>query len=191
MADYIRKQRGIMQNIFLIESIIDETNKYEKCYVVMGSSGNVYQVTICNEPFCTCPDYVTRHKRCKHIFFVLVKIMKTDKEDQDEYTDTELLEMFVRIPQITNNLIVNDKVKQKYNTLKPNSDSKITKKNTDDLCPICLDDLENGDELDYCKFSCGKNIHKICFGMWSKSKGNKCVFCSSHWTKNDKYINLS
>ena len=24
-----------------------------------------------------------------------------------------------------------------------------------DVCPVCLDPLENGKELDYCKYSCG------------------------------------
>ena len=67
-------------------------------------------------------------------------------------------------------------------------------KDTADLCPICLDDLENGTELDYCKYSCGKPIHTICFKMWAKKKSKTCVFCRENWEgvkKQDAgYINL-
>ena len=194
MAD-VRKYRAITQNIFLIESIIDETKTYEKTYVLMGLTGNVYKVTIKNIPECSCPDYSTRQRRCKHIYFVLIKIMNAPNEDQDKYTDDELSEMFNSIPQITNNLIVDNTVKNKYNKLKPNIDktNQINKKSTDDLCPICLTELENGDELDYCKNSCGKHVHKVCFAMWTKAKGATCIFCRKDWNTidtNKKYVNL-
>lgn len=190
MSEYIRKQRGLTQAIYLIESIIDENNKYEKKYIVMGSSGNVYTVSINQTPTCTCPDYATRHKRCKHIYFVLARIMHVDTDDQDEeqYSNEELLKMFTHIPQITNNLSVDESIKNKYNKIKNNKPEQ-NKKSTDDLCPICLDDLENGDNIDFCK-SCGKHVHTNCFSMWVKSRGPKCVFCQKPWNQNDTYINL-
>src|SRR5580700_10634340 len=100
-----RKQRGVTQNIFLIETIIG-TEQYERKYIVMGSTGNIYNVIIKNEPECTCPDYTTRYKRCKHIYFVLMRIMKINNVDEEEYTNDELVEMFKNIPQITNQLII-------------------------------------------------------------------------------------
>jgi len=191
MSEYLRKQRGLTQPIYLIETIIDEPNQYEKKYIVMGSSGNVYTVAISQIPTCTCPDYATRQKRCKHIYFVLGRIMQVndDNQDNDEYTDIELLKMFSQIPQITNNLIIDNNAKNKYNKLK-NTNPDQNKKSTDDLCPICLDDLENGEVLDCCR-SCGKHVHTCCFSMWTKSRGARCVFCQASWkTTTDKYINL-
>lgn len=67
---YVRKQRGSTQPLYLIETL-DSTEMYEKSYSVMGSTGNVYTVTIKHTPECTCPDYTTRGNRCKHIFFIL------------------------------------------------------------------------------------------------------------------------
>jgi len=193
MTEYLRKQRGLTQPIYLIETIIEnigEKIQLEKKYIVMGSSGNVYTVAISHTPTCSCPDYTTRQKRCKHIYFVLGKIMHVNDDDQDndQYTEKELLRMFSQIPKITNNLIVDTNTKNKYNKLK-NNDSSNNKKSTDDLCPICLDDLENGETLDHCR-SCGKHIHTCCFSMWTKSKGAKCVFCQAVWKSNEKYINL-
>ena len=54
---------------------------------------------------------------------------------------------------------------------------------------------ENGEEeIDYCKFSCGKPIHKTCFAMWCKKKAANCVYCSAPWEgkklSESDYINL-
>jgi len=103
--------------------------------------------------------------------------------------------MFKNIPKITENLIVNKNIKDKYNKYqsKDKKDTNVSQKSLDDLCPICLDDLENGEEIDFCKNSCGKSIHKICFSMWCKTKKAECVFCRQPWEKTkveEDYINL-
>ena len=197
MTDF-RKQRAATQNIFLIETIIDEKST-ERKYVVMGSTGNIYDVIIKNTPQCTCPDFKTRNKRCKHIYFILIRVMKTDKEDQLFYNDAELSEMFSKIPSITNNLIVDESTKNFYHKLKKENkldnnenEKHINMKSTDDLCPICLDDLEDGNELEYCKYSCGKPIHSLCFSMWCKRNNKKCIYCRKDWegTNDTKYVNL-
>ena len=196
---FFRKNKGLNQKLYLIESIIDETKIFERTYIVMGSTGNVYNVIINNKPICTCPDYATRKNRCKHIYFILLRIMRTENEDQTEYSNVDLLNMYSNIPQIINNFIIDPIIKIKYNNIKNsdnnnnnNNNNKIILKPTDDICPICLDDLENGSELDFCKNSCGKSLHKDCFMMWIKSKGATCIFCRANWNSNDdsKYINL-
>src|SRR5439155_21178554 len=122
------------------------------------------------------------------------------KDDQDFYSDSELGQMFKNMPEITNNLIIDGEKKNEYEKFKKNdteikkNDTEIKKKNTDDLCPICLDDLENNTELDYCKFSCGKSIHKLCYSMWTKNKESICIFCKSNWYNKKielKYLNLN
>ena len=76
-----RKQRGITQKLFLIETLKKKDEKSRE-YVIMGSTGNVYNVNITNDPTCTCPDYTNHANRCKHIFFVLVRIMKVIDPDK-------------------------------------------------------------------------------------------------------------
>jgi len=184
-----RKNRGIKQNLFLIET--KDIDQKSKQYTVMGSTGNVYNVTIKNSPKCSCPDNKYRYRRCKHIYFILIKVMKVKKEEEDKrrFNDNDLEEMFKRIPEITNSLMVDGDIYNKYQNM---NQQKITKKSLDDICPICLDDLENGEELDYCKYSCGKSVHSQCFGMWIKARNKKtCVFCRQIWEKNiNDYINL-
>ncbi len=202
-----RKERGKVQKLYLIERLPYKSN-YEKNYIIMGSTGNIYQVDIKDTPACSCPDYQTRFNRCKHIYFVLIRIMrvKSSKVDQESYTKSELKKMFQSIPKIIENVFINHNIKKVYDSKykdkilnkdvvdKGADDQEIEQKSTDDLCPICLDDLENGEELDYCKYSCGKPIHKDCFLMWVKKKSNECVFCRQSWTNlsvdKQKYINL-
>ena len=173
-----RIERCYTDNIYLIESVPpDEDNPYEREYLIMGNSGNTYTVTISNDPSCTCPDYRTRGNRCKHIYFVLIRIMNTYNYTEEIYSDDELEEMFSNIPQVAKNLM--------YQEEKPQEQKEVKQKfQKDDVCPICLDPLENGKELDYCKYSCGQTIHKKCFSMWEKSKGGICVFCRGKWYSN-------
>src|SRR5438105_3268942 len=106
--DEVRKSRGKDQKIFLILTHEYDPKVYERRYEVMGTTGNAYTVTINKSPVCTCPDHTVRHKRCKHIYFVLTRIMKVkpEQEDMSSYTDQDLNDMFANIPQITENLRV-------------------------------------------------------------------------------------
>ena len=173
-----RIERCFTDNIYLIESLPQEEHlPFERNYLIMGNSGNMYQVTISNEPKCTCPDYVNRSNRCKHIYFVLMRIMNISNYNNYQYTDEELTEMFSNIPPVAKNLLYQGEKSEESKTV----NQKFEK---DDVCPICLDPLENGKELDYCKYSCGQTIHKKCFSMWEKSKGAICVFCRAKWYNN-------
>ena len=168
-----RIERCYTDNIYLIESLPSE-DEYERRYLIMGNSGNTYKVTIAKKPNCTCPDYRTRRNRCKHIFFVLIRIMNINNFTDRQFSEEELVDMFSNIPDIPQNLI--------YQGERPEEPKAVNQKfDKGDVCPICLDPLENGKELDYCKYSCGKTIHKKCFSMWEKSKGGVCVFCRAQW----------
>ena len=170
-----RIERCYTDNIYLIESIPPEEDfPYKRKYLIMGNSGKTYKVTISNYPTCTCPDYTFNHRRCKHIYFVLIRIMNTSNYMERKFEDEELEEMFSNIPDIAKNLM--------YEGERPTEQKEVNQKfDKDDVCPICLDPLENGKDLDYCKYSCGKTIHKKCFSMWEKSKGGICVFCRGKW----------
>jgi len=190
----VLKARAKTEKLYLIESLQSDRAEIKQ-YDIMGSTGNVYTVTICNQPTCTCPYYVSRHIRCKHIYFILIRIMNVlpENEDMDEYSDSDIMTMFNSIPEVAQNLVVNNKTRDKYAAAKSGKPT-AAQKSIDDLCPVCLDDLENGEELDYCKYSCGKAIHVDCYNIWSKNrKSSTCVSCRAEWTLkvDGKYINLS
>lgn len=186
-----RKQRSKVQKLYLIESL-PTTTADSKQYVVMGSTGNVYTVTIEPSPKCTCPDYKQRKNRCKHIYFILFRLFKLDdnKADKSKFNKDELLLMFLNTPPITENLIIDYNKKEKYEKLKSGKTS-VANRATDDDCPICMEELENGSELVFCKYSCGNAVHKICFDMWSIKKST-CVYCRANWYQEEsEYININ
>ena len=193
----MRKDRGKSQRIFLILSHNNKENNLERMYDVMGTTGNVYTVSIKTSPSCTCPDHTTRFRRCKHIYFVLTRIMKVRQEHEDieKYSDEDLELMFENIPDVTNNLKVDTSQLNKYKKMKKTGNGEVCQKELyeDDQCPICLDDLDNCDEeLVFCRYYCGNSIHAECFNMYnSKQNQVKCLYCMHQWEKDiAKYINL-
>jgi hypothetical protein len=173
-----RIERCYTDNIYLIETLPpDEDDPYKREFSIMGNSGRVYKVTVENRPKCTCPDFRTRNKRCKHIYFVLIRIMDIENYYESKYSDDELETMFNNIPEIAKELMYKGENLEDQKEVDQKFDE-------GDICPICLDPLENGKELDFCKYSCGKTIHLKCFNMWEKSKGGICVFCRAKWYSN-------
>lgn len=195
-----RKNRGKQQKIFLVMTHEYSNEILERTYEVMGTTGNVYNVCIKTSPICTCPDYTSRHKRCKHIYFVLSRIMKVrnDQEDIEHYTDDDLRDMFECIPQITENLRIDGHKMEKFKSLKKNGNGEVPMRYIceEDLCPICLDYIfECDDEITYCKYSCGNVIHKDCFEKYTEHhhEMSKCLYCHKKWEKeelNSNYVNL-
>lgn len=170
-----RIKRCYSDNLYLIDSLpIDVDHPLDRSYIVMGNSRNTYQVTISNYPKCTCYDNQKYGRRCKHIFFVLLRIMNAANINRKKFSDSELVSMYINIPTITKDLI--------YQGEKPKIKEGVEQKfDEGDQCPICLEPLENSKELDFCKYSCGKTIHKQCFQMWKMTKGNVCVYCRAKW----------
>ncbi|OAP62521.1 hypothetical protein AYL99_04726 [Fonsecaea erecta] len=138
---------------------------------IVGSTGNVYTVTISHLPTCTCPDSL-RGNECKHKVYVLHTVLKAPQHLQFQLAllTSELEEIFAHAPPIPTDL---------------SETPKGIRKATDGECPICYMELdEEHNELVWCKVQCGHNIHKSCFSEWARSqagKGLRCVYCRTPW----------
>jgi hypothetical protein len=193
MEKEVRIKKATNQALYIVKIISLEKDNTRK-FAVMGSTGNVYEVSISTKPKCTCPDYTIRKRRCKHIYFILIKAMKLD-DPEKKLKKNDLKKLFKNIPKTLEDLLVDEEFRQVYDNMGTDidkTDSKVEMRGKDDICPICLEDLSTG-ELDYCKSSCGKAIHKDCFKMWVKKNTANCVFCRSEWMKEEvvgSYVNL-
>lgn len=183
--DLVRKNRAYKDKLLLID-IISNTDKIQA--EIVGTTGNIYDIEIKDNITCNCPDYKTRNRYCKHIYFVIERILKLQSDAPINYNDVKQI--------IDNKLNLDDKItasntiKSVYFSIKNKPNKIITQRNEqDDLCPICLDLLNDGDELDYCKYSCGKSVHKNCFTIWSTKKSDICVYCRTKWSI-PTYINV-
>ena len=89
-----RREKGHTEMIYLRE--VRKVSDLNREYDVLGSSGNTYTLWIHKNPSCTCPDFNGRSIRCKHIYYVLNKILNVDESliDKESFSEDDLKLIF-------------------------------------------------------------------------------------------------
>lgn len=165
-------------------------------FSVLGSTGNVYTVTIDKTPRCNCPDAL-KGNHCKHILFILIKVLQVSQVSgvwyQKALLTTELETIFAEAPlapnDVTNSRIreAHDRALGRSTAVTPAVQNKKRIPGKDDDCPICYDGMHGVAEtaLVFCE-ECGNALHKECFGQWRTTSVNSgkelnCVWCRARW----------
>uniref|UniRef100_A0A6C0CCJ7 Uncharacterized protein n=1 Tax=viral metagenome TaxID=1070528 RepID=A0A6C0CCJ7_9ZZZZ len=160
-------------------------SEFERKFIVLGASGNKYSVKIGVDSCCTCPDFENNDNICKHMYFIVLRILNS-KITQKKYSKNVLKKMFDNIPSfLEDDLFVDSKAQ---NNFQKNNKKEIAfvQQKFDDNCPVCLEGIKKNQSLYYCKYQCGKSVHKKCFNIWiKKTNRSKCLFCSYDWPNND------
>ena len=109
-----RKIRGMTQPIYLINFDTQKENNESKKFTVLGTTGSVYTVTINTNPTCTCFDFKRRKTRCKHIYFILTRVMKVPQANEDipEFTTAQVTQILTSMQEIANSVYINDELKR-------------------------------------------------------------------------------
>ncbi|KAF8322452.1 hypothetical protein DL93DRAFT_2151694 [Clavulina sp. PMI_390] len=199
-----RADRVFTQRFFLVDR---QRNGEElrEVFKVLGSTGNVYQVTINKLSSCDCPD-ARKGNQCKHILFVFLKVLGVPTASSLWYQKallTSELENIFSTARPNPSVLASESVMEAYSkaTGSPSkgkakaagssSSSAVAKhKKPDDACAICYEEMEGEMEelekiLVWCD-TCSKAIHNECFGQWSntaRKSGQQvtCVYCRSPW----------
>ncbi|KPI46076.1 uncharacterized protein AB675_809 [Cyphellophora attinorum] len=152
---------------------------------IVGSTGNIYTVTIDNVPSCTCPDSL-KGNECKHKVYALNTVLHAPENlvYQLALLTSELEEIFAGAPPIPADTVSDADAD-------PNVKSKRKPIEADAECPICYMEMvaDGGEELVWCKAACGNNMHKSCFDQWVASQRGstvKCVYCRTPWEMDAK-----
>ncbi|KAF7327866.1 hypothetical protein MKEN_00366500 [Mycena kentingensis (nom. inval.)] len=190
-----RVERVMSQRFFMVDRVREGDALVEE-FKVLGSTGNIYTVTIKNLPSCDCPD-AQKGNHCKHILFVFLKVLQVPQSSghwyQKALLSDELQSVFANAPMAPNAL-ANPRVRAAYAKAvgKPDAPPEPEKSNKrmpgeGDDCPICYDSAFNVPEknLTFCE-TCGNAVHNECFGQWkqtcrSQSKDLACVWCRAKW----------
>ena len=167
-------------------------------FTVLGSTGNVYTVTLTSVPFCNCPDYQRRHDSCKHLLFVLLKVIGLAINDplsyQKAYLTSELEVLFekLRTRRVGGTVLANAHVRAAVaGETRPDADdleSSSKRRSLEDGdadCPICFEDVKECPalQLTFCRSTCGANFHAECIRKWLGNGRNKgCPLCRQPWT---------
>lgn len=176
-------------------------HRSDSVFFVLGATANVYTVNLSPSPSsCTCPDRITP---CKHILFVLIRVLGVSPDD------TRLLRRRTLRPCQLNRLLktctlpeamAGAGLRERFRQLffRARNDNE-----TDDegrICPVCLDEMrkDNKEERLVACETCKNWIHEDCWVRWKKSGDQRgapsCVICRARWrdrTDQEAYLNLS
>ncbi|WVQ78319.1 hypothetical protein IAT38_000404 [Cryptococcus sp. DSM 104549] len=210
-----RFKRATSQRMFMLdrEKVAEQPSPIER-FKALGSTGNVYTVSIGQIPRCDCPDFLKGNMPCKHIIFVYIKALKVDVEDTVWYQKSLTTEEAVRIfaqapPSLSGSVAVSDRAQQAYlrATGAISEDEVIEdmggagskrKSAIGEDCPVCYEEMTEADDqsnklvYDESIVGCGRPLHRECFTMWSatnRAKRNKvtCVWCRAPWEDDDHF----
>ncbi|KAK4185744.1 ring finger domain-containing protein [Podospora australis] len=179
-------QRALTQRFFVLSRKRRGTPYCpEEVVEITGSTGNIYKVTIAQQPRCTCP-HSEAGNQCKHQLYVLSRVLQAKFEYvyQLALLSTELQEIFARAPPIAGD------------DTAENADTNGKRKPLEGDCPICFCEMDEQSEgIVWCRAACGQNIHKVCFETWAKTKRQQganstvtCPYCRSTWEGDEDMV---
>ncbi len=175
-----RLDRAFNQRIYLMPDSLTMCNENEFRFKVMGNTDNVYDIELSKKRIsCSCPDCKSHGNFCKHLMFVLIRVIGMNAEQVFRDCFSPTLEMLERCRHYF------DKREYAIKDMKKQEDDKRKPIEEDDECPICYEFFKDTSKEStvWCKASCGKSVHQSCFQKWSKSKRENvdCVYCRAKW----------
>jgi hypothetical protein len=192
-----RIRRAVTQRLYLMDEKDNSVpDSLARVYTVLGSTGNVYDVTVQKFPNCTCPD-AERGNLCKHILFVFLKVLRLDRHSpliyQTALLQSELQDMFEAADRHAAQraaVMASENTIRAYKATMGVQDDKEEKGKEEEEaataapvqieegteCPICYEDIKPD----------GSEPLEDCFLRWSQQSRQKglqitCVFCRSEW----------
>jgi hypothetical protein len=187
-----RIYRALSQRLYLIdqEDISSPEGSLSRKFAVLGSTGNVYDVKIGQLPTCTCPD-CARGKLCKHIIFVMVKVLQVPRDSELVYQNallqSELKQIFDNAPRPGTDVVAKTEVVSAYKKTVGEEEqveekveiAVVNDRVPEGECPICFESITTSEALDSCA-GCRNYIHKDCLKKWLAVK-QTCCYCRAPW----------
>ncbi|PNW78529.1 hypothetical protein CHLRE_09g393550v5 [Chlamydomonas reinhardtii] len=199
-----RAMPGSAHRMFLVESrqvaAADAPGGPEQEFHVLGATGNVYVVHIGTQPACTCPDFAKRAGLCKHILFVMLRVLRQDRLDPVIWQRALTIREAQRVLSVFNgggaggagvvdqSVLANERLRKRYADIVHGgaaggegageeaggaAGKKGVQRPVEGDCPICCEEMHaGGPAKEAVTFCglCGNNMHKECFGRWAASK---------------------
>jgi len=168
MTTVERLERALSQRLYSLWRDA-ETETYR----IMGSTGTTYAVGVGDGCYCSCPDHRLRNVVCKHICFVLIKVLRLEAGD----------------PRLSCLGLPDDEIRRIVNGLAPlppppqRAKARAPAARRDYLglaCAICMDDMQGHENIVYCEWSCGQSVHAECQQRWLL-RNSTCVCCRAEW----------
>ena len=198
-----RMERALLHRLYLVGKLREDAALLEREYAIMGSGGNIYKVTIGRDPRCECPDYQKRNgDPCKHIFFVLGKVLGVARDDpclwQKRLIKEEVEKIFEDASrrELDSAVLVDRPVVEAFSKIhaaEKNGGNGASERSR--TCAICIEDFDAEKKATvWCK-SCKNELHGDCMNKWLRvrSAGDAtCPYCREPWVQGgNETVNLA
>ncbi len=171
-----RLERALSQRLYLIDANKHSDREWE--FIVEGSTGNAYTVDVCDKLSCSCMDFRTRNLICKHIYFVIARVLKSSSIINDIGSEPNVCIFSLKL-NISENFDSNLNPRFKTSSLEKFSELKVK---PDDVCSICYENYLDTDITIKCK-ECNNFFHNNCMNIWlRKSTRCSCPMCRTAWS---------
>eukprot|EP00929_Paragymnodinium_shiwhaense_P011559 TRINITY_DN11744_c0_g1_i2.p1 TRINITY_DN11744_c0_g1~~TRINITY_DN11744_c0_g1_i2.p1 ORF type:complete len:349 (-),score=42.55 TRINITY_DN11744_c0_g1_i2:55-1101(-) len=188
--------RALEQRLYLLER--QPPDDGEAVFAVLGSTGNVYHVTLGTQPSCDCPDFLRRRASCKHLLFVMIRVLRLETDDpriwqrrlkaedvsailSNRGARTERGARAPRDLQQRYQRATSSKSFEEDADATSSTQGRLRKPILDEDCPICFECMDEAEDtgglLVFC-LSCGSSLHKDCMKRWLKAApAANCPLC--------------
>ena len=171
-----RIKRALSQRMYLLS--INQQNIDNWSFNIEGSTGSNYSVNFTEKHVkCACIDFKKRHKICKHIIFIVARVLK----------DSNLVSLLNEDPNINIFKLSENLNKNLENIMKPCQNiEKISEVKSEQIlscsddCVICYEEVGLVTFAKSC-LTCKKYLHTDCLNRWLLQK-NSCPLCRSIWS---------
>jgi len=194
-----RIKRALSQRMYLVDRVGDANSDSERKFRVLGSTGNLYDVTISRQLSCSCIDFVKGNCPCKHIIFVFCRVLAQPRHSQHIYQlallSTELSEIFAFADKKGAEAAVAVQAAQAVvDAAQGKSASSTTSEAAKPVpkgdCSICFEDVEGAKEACTSCSTCKNFFHKACMDNWLKAararaSNASCPNCRSDWVSQE------
>ena len=171
-----RLYRALKQRMYLISAT--KSKPKEWFFEVEGYSGTIYTLEFNQEKMqCTCPDYQQRFRICKHIYFIVGRVLKNIQ------LISSLTDPNISIFDISddNGYNITNKLTSILNPRLQETSSVPEQTKPDEDCAICFENYKNSPDNSQCN-TCKKHFHKDCIKVWlRKATRSTCPLCRSSW----------
>jgi len=152
---------------------------------VVAVADSLHNVSIGQLNTCDCKEYGTGIL-CKHILFVLIKVLKIKREVlhyQNAFVTSEMEEILEEAPPDPTAIYK----KETSESRPPGEAGLVVQKayEPSDQCPVCYEEMNTAEITVYCKGNCGHSLHAICYEEWKKARQGKgnCIYCGAEWVQ--------
>jgi len=171
---------------------------------MLGSTGNVYTIRISRSPSCDCPDFSRGNQPCKHIIFILCRVLGLSPQshliDSRVLSSDELEQIFanddarggaaaaaVQAAQAVVEAVTGKKVAaaEPVEEEEAKEGERPVARKAEGECCVCFEDFASAGaaQLKACSV-CQNHLHGECITAWlSQSRDRLCPYCRSPWAE--------